>query len=39
MSEPVHWHALAYSASVAVVALLVARWMFVRARPHVEDFL
>jgi ABC-type polysaccharide/polyol phosphate export permease len=39
MSESVHWHALAYSASVAVVALLVARWMFVRARPHVEDFL
>jgi lipopolysaccharide transport system permease protein len=39
MSEPVVWPALAYSAAVAGVALLIARWMFVRAQPHVEDFL
>jgi lipopolysaccharide transport system permease protein len=39
MGEPVAWSALAYSAAVAAVALLIARWMFVRAQPHVEDFL
>ena len=39
MSEPVHWHAIAYSAAFATVALLVARWMYVRSQPHVEDFL
>ena len=39
MGDPVAWPMLAYSAAVAVVALLVARWMFQRAQPHVEDFL
>ncbi len=39
MGEPVAWPMLAYSAVCAAVALLVARWMFLRAQPHVEDFL
>ncbi len=39
MGDPVAWPMLAYSAVVAVVALLFARWIFLRAQPHVEDFL
>lgn len=39
MDQAVAWPMLAYSAAVAVGALALARWMFVRAQPHVEDFL
>ena len=33
------WPMLGYSAALAIGALLVARWLFRRAQPHVEDFL
>ena len=36
---PVDWLALAISASVAIVLMLFSRWLFRRARPHLEDFL
>ncbi len=39
MGDEVAWPMLAYSAACAAVALLFARWMFLRAQPHVEDFL
>jgi ABC-type polysaccharide/polyol phosphate export permease len=35
----IDWPMLAYSAMLAIGALLVARWLFRRAQPHVEDFL
>lgn len=38
-NEAVNWPMLGYSAALAIVALLVARWVFLRAQPHVEDFL
>jgi ABC-type polysaccharide/polyol phosphate export permease len=39
MVEAVPWYRFAYSALFAIAALLLARWMFRRARPHIEDFL
>jgi ABC-type polysaccharide/polyol phosphate export permease len=39
MGEAVAWPMLAYSALVAIGALGLARWMFARAQPHIEDFL
>jgi len=35
----IDWPMLGYSLALAIVALLVARWLFRRAQPHVEDFL
>ena len=36
---PVDWLALGASAAMAVALLLASRWLFTRARPHLEDFL
>ena len=38
-ARPVDWPMLAYSAALAIAALLTARWLFCRAQPHIEDFL
>ncbi len=35
----VEWTMLGYSLAMAILGLLVARWLFRRAQPHVEDFL
>jgi len=36
---PVDWAALAISAVTSVILLWASRWLFARARPHLEDFL
>ncbi len=38
-NSPVDWPMLGYSAAMAILALVIARWLFLRAQPHVEDFL
>lgn len=35
----VDWTGLGVSAALAVALLLSSRWLFLRARPHLEDFL
>ena len=35
----IDWPMFTCSAALAIAALLVARWLFRRAQPHVEDFL